>query len=118
MIDQDRLYQTIGQKLKAVRKDNQQTQAGMAEILGLERTSVTNIERGKQRPGIHVLYRCCEYFEIPIAEFLPSIERVTETELPPLAQSAFESAVEKTRQKKRVRSDHHEETINADTETN
>lgn len=114
MIDQDRLYQTIGQKLKAVRKNNQQTQAGMAEILGLERTSVTNIERGKQRPGIHVLYRCCEYFEIPIAEFLPSIERVTGTELPPLAQSA----IEKTRRKKRTRSDHHEETINADTETN
>lgn len=86
----------------------------MAEILGLERTSVTNIERGKQRPGIHVLYRCCEYFEIPIAEFLPSIERVTGNELPPLAASVIEDK----RRKKRANSEDHEETTDADPHTN
>ena len=86
----------------------------MAKILGLERTSVTNIERGKQRPGIHVLYRCCEYFEIPIAEFLPSIERVTGNELPPLAASVIEDK----RRKKRTNSEDHEETTNADPHTN
>ena len=90
MINDERLYQAIGERLKAIRKRNHYTQASMADILGLERTSVTNIELGKQRPGLHVLYRCCEYFEIAIADLLPSIDFVSKEELPPKAAQALE----------------------------
>ena len=100
MIDKDRLYQAIGEKLKAVRNEHHQTQASMADILGLERTSVTNIELGKQRPGVHVLYRCCEYFEISIADFLPPIDTISKEELPPVAARVIE---DKRRKKRSVR---------------
>ena len=111
VIDKDRLYETIGEQLKAVRKKNYLTQADMADILGLERTSVTNIELGKQRPGVHVLYRCCEYFEIPIAEFLPSVKSVAQSDLPPGAARI----IEEKRRRKRANSEDHEELTHVDT---
>ena len=83
----------------------------MADVLGLERTSVTNIELGKQRPGVHVLYRCCEYFEIPIAEFLPSIKSVALSDLPPEAARV----IEEKRRRKRADNDIYEELTHADT---
>ncbi|MEO1019441.1 MAG: helix-turn-helix transcriptional regulator [Pseudomonadota bacterium] len=96
MINNDRLYQVIADQLKAVRKKNKLTQSDMAEILGLERTSVTNIELGKQRPGVHILYRCCEYFGIPISKFLPTVNSVALADLPPEAARILE---QKRRQK-------------------
>ena len=90
VIDDDRLFDAIGRRLRAIRKSNKHTQSTMADILGLERTSVTNIELGKQRPGLHVLYRCCEHFEIPIIDLLPPIVSVLKKELPPAAAAALE----------------------------
>lgn len=111
MIDKDRLYETIGDQLKAVRQKNHLTQSDMADVLGMERTSVTNIELGKQRPGVHVLYRCCEYFEISIADFFPSIKSVAHAELPPAAARVLEEK----RRKPRATSKDHEELNHANT---
>ena len=58
--------------------------------MGLERTSITNIELGKQRLGIHTLYRFCEYFEILITDLLPSLAGIAKAELPPEAARALE----------------------------
>ena len=94
MIDDDRLYQTIGKRLRELRKEHHLTQESMAKILGLERTSITNIELGKQRAAVHALYRCCEYFEVPLDHLFPSIRdpAIAKPELPPDAARALEKA--------------------------
>lgn len=92
MIDDERLYEAIGKRLKELREANDLTQADLARTLGLERTSVTNIERGRQRPGVHVLYRICAYFHVPVDTLLPAIgsEEIAQRKLPPEAARALE----------------------------
>lgn len=52
------------------------TQAQLAKILGLERTSIANIEAGKQKPPLHVIYRFCEHYGVPLDSVLPPVGAV------------------------------------------
>ena len=92
MIEDDRLYQTIGKRLRELRNEHRLTQEAMAKILRLERTSITNIELGNQRVAVHVLYRCCEYFQVSLDCLFPSVKdpMIAKPELPPDAARALE----------------------------
>ena len=52
------------------------TQMVLAEACGVERSTITNIERCNQRPPIHVIYGICDYFGIELTEILPSLQSV------------------------------------------
>lgn len=83
MITERRLYLEVGAKLRDIRRGNGLTQADIANILKLERTSITNIENGKQRVGLYVLYQYCNHFDIPINDILPPVSSPKEGDLPP-----------------------------------
>jgi len=51
----DDLYREMGTHIKRARKENRLTQARLAEMVGLSRTSVTNIEQGRQKLLVHTL---------------------------------------------------------------
>jgi transcriptional regulator with XRE-family HTH domain len=77
MIDEKRLYAALGTRLKRLREadggpDGKLTQGALAREVGLERTSITNIERGNQKVPLHVLYRICEVLQVPVADLLPT----------------------------------------------
>ena len=81
MIDEMRLYQILGERLRKLREQQdgargRMTQAELATKIGLERTSVTNIEKGGQKVPLHVLFRLCEVLKVSIAELLPAISEV------------------------------------------
>lgn len=81
MIDERRLFQEVGQKIRRLRSAPsggraQLTQAQLAEMVGLERTSITNIERGNQKVPLHVLYRICEALRVPISDLMPAVAEV------------------------------------------
>lgn len=78
MVDEKRLYAAVGARLKRLRQAERGprgklTQSALANEVGLERTSITNIERGNQKVPLHVLYRICEVLQVPIADLLPSM---------------------------------------------
>jgi DNA-binding XRE family transcriptional regulator len=78
MIDERRLYQALGRRVRKLREKRtgargRMTQAELAELVGLERTSITNIERGNQKVPLHVLFRICEAVEAPLADVLPTL---------------------------------------------
>jgi transcriptional regulator with XRE-family HTH domain len=52
----DHLYREFGRVLREKRKSAGFTQDHVAARIGLSRTSVTNIERGRQHVTLHVLY--------------------------------------------------------------
>jgi transcriptional regulator with XRE-family HTH domain len=82
MIDEKRLYQALGDRLRALRTSvngPKLTQAKLADDIGLERTSITNIERGNQKIPLHVLYRICESLHVPITDLLPELASVQDT---------------------------------------
>lgn len=78
MIDEKRLYAALGLRLKKLREAQtghlgKLTQSALANEVGLERTSITNIERGNQKVPLHVLYRICEVMQISISDLLPPL---------------------------------------------
>ena len=78
MVDEQRLYAALGLRLKRLREAERGplgklTQSALANEVGLERTSITNIERGNQKVPLHVLYRICEVLQVPITDLLPSL---------------------------------------------
>jgi transcriptional regulator with XRE-family HTH domain len=77
MLDSEQLYIGIGAQIKRVRESAGMTQEDLAEILNLKRTSITNIERGNQRPTLDTLYRLCEQFGLEITDILPSVVEAT-----------------------------------------
>ncbi len=80
MINEDALYEQIGKRLKTLRlgdKNRQLTQEKLADSVSLERTSITNIEAGKQRVPLHVLYELCNALNIEISEVLPRYSEIS-----------------------------------------
>lgn len=81
MINEERLYKALGERIRALREQHddgsgRMTQASLAQRVGLERTSITNIERGAQKVPLHVLFRICEVLRAPVADVLPSVAEV------------------------------------------
>lgn len=54
----------VGEKLRHYRDKNKMTQVTLASETGVERTSITNIEAGKNNMTIEQLIMFCEVFKI------------------------------------------------------
>ena len=70
-IDEARLFALIGERIKQRRIDRGKTQAWLAKRVGVLRTSVTNIETGRQKAPLHVIYALCNALEVDPLEILP-----------------------------------------------
>lgn len=55
------------------------SQDELAQILGLKRTSITNIERGNQKLGIDAIYKLCERFGLELQDLLPTVAQLRQT---------------------------------------
>jgi transcriptional regulator with XRE-family HTH domain len=67
----DELYKEFGDLLRQKRVAAGLTQEELAVCLGLGRTSVTNIEKGRQPITLAVLYDLARALEVPPTELLP-----------------------------------------------
>lgn len=94
MINQDILYSYIGEQLKNHREQKHLKQQDVADAIGLERTSITNIERGKQKLPIHVLFNICEVLGVNPSEVLPRPGEVAEVrEMAKVSVRGFEGTL-------------------------
>jgi len=79
------LYQKIGERLKKSRLKLGMTQAQLAEkIGGMRRTSITNIEAGRQHPPLNVLYDLCQILGLEIMDVLPKIAELQQADHVPV----------------------------------
>ncbi|HLO97646.1 MAG TPA: helix-turn-helix transcriptional regulator [Fimbriimonas sp.] len=102
-LDESRLYGQLGAEIRALRKQSQMSQDELAVATQVERTSITNIEAGRQKPPLHVIFRLCMALHVQPHDLLPRLEEVCEKEmvevangagvtvLPPLAASVVSS---------------------------
>jgi len=77
------IYPEIGRRLLEIRK-GKYTQEQLAEALAvrgvqLKRASIANIENGKQRVMLHILYEIAELLKVDISKLLPTIAEVRGT---------------------------------------
>lgn len=84
MINDEKIYETIRRNIKALREKHPRTeekitQLQLAAAIGIERSTLTNIELGNQRPPVHVLYRLCDFFGIALDELMPGLVEVRDT---------------------------------------
>lgn len=77
MIDERKLYETIGQEIKKIRKTKGYNQSELASKINIERTSITNIESGRQKVTLFALYKICALFEIEPSDLLPEAGEVS-----------------------------------------
>src|SRR5258707_6534000 len=61
----------FGLLLSRRRGDAGMSQAALAKAVGLSRTSITNIERGRQPVNIHTLYAMADILGVEIGDLLP-----------------------------------------------
>lgn len=66
------IYVEIGKRIAKARGDIGLSQDALGKRVGLQRTSITNIERGRQRFMIDSLYALAEALEVSILDLLPA----------------------------------------------
>lgn len=70
-VDEDLLYQLVGERVKRARRSTGMSQRVLAERLDMSRTSIVNIEAGRQRPPLHVLWHIAEILETDAELLIP-----------------------------------------------
>jgi transcriptional regulator with XRE-family HTH domain len=68
----DSLYSVIGSKIRMEREELGFTQQELSNEIGLLRTSIANIEAGRQRLPIHVLYAIADALGVSVMCLLPN----------------------------------------------
>lgn len=81
-INEQQLYQKIGQHIRQKREEARLTQGQLAEAVGILRTSITNLEAGRQKVPLHLLYELCAVLKVDIQEILPGMNEITDLDIP------------------------------------
>jgi transcriptional regulator with XRE-family HTH domain len=74
---QGAFYEQLGKQIRKARIDAKVTQEQLARALRLTRTSVTNIERGRQPVMTHVLLQIATTLNTTITDLIPATESVS-----------------------------------------
>ena len=72
------LSQIIGKKIKELRQEADVNQEKLAEEIGLNRTSISNIEAGRQLAPLDVLYKLCHTLDTELHFLLPTYKEVSQ----------------------------------------
>lgn len=66
------LYVEVGKLVRQARKRKGLTQLGLAQVLDVSRTSVTNVELGRQHVQLHTLYLIADTLGVDPRDLLPA----------------------------------------------
>src|SRR5258708_38777783 len=70
-VNETLLYHLIGENVKRQRVKVDITQVQLADAVGVLRTSIANIEAGRQKLPLHLLYKLCMELGVEVADILP-----------------------------------------------
>jgi transcriptional regulator with XRE-family HTH domain len=68
---QGEFYRQLGESIRKCRNKRKLSQDALAKLVGLTRTSLTNIESGRQHPPLHTFCEIVEQLKADFAELLP-----------------------------------------------
>jgi len=71
-VDPATLYRILGGRIREARDAIGISQAKLAKKLGMTRTSIVNIEAGRQRPPLHVMWAIADELRTEVALLLPT----------------------------------------------
>src|ERR1700747_931002 len=78
MADFDELYRELGRRIRQARERNGErlSQDALAKRLGISRASVVNIEAGRQRDPLHLLWQIAELLRTDLTQLIPRSEEL------------------------------------------
>jgi transcriptional regulator with XRE-family HTH domain len=79
MADFEELYAEVGRKLRQARETQGLSQERLAQQLGVSRASVVNIEAGRQRAPLHLLWQFAETLGSDLSLLIPRREELSPT---------------------------------------
>jgi transcriptional regulator with XRE-family HTH domain len=62
-----------GKKVREIRKREGVSQESLADLAGLDRTYISDIENGKRNVSIETIFKIAEALKTPLVEFFGSI---------------------------------------------
>lgn len=75
MVSRKEICRLFGQLLAKKRSEAKLSQESLAKAVGLTRTSITNIERGRQPVNLHTLFLIAEILGLDVVDLLPSLPK-------------------------------------------
>ena len=67
----DRFYEEFGQRVRRARLSLGLNQEALGHRVGLERSSISNVEKGRQRVQLHMLLEFAAALDVPPIQLLP-----------------------------------------------
>jgi transcriptional regulator with XRE-family HTH domain len=91
--DKSRFYIELGNLLNTARKNAGLSQKELAQRSSMSRTSIINIEKGRQHPPIHLLWKFSQILDVNATDLIPIFSNSEESgEL----NTYFERIIKKT----------------------
>lgn len=94
MTGDETFYQELGRRIRAARKKSHFTQEALALKISLNRTSITNIEQGRQQLLVHTLVEIANVLDVAPESLLPKIHSSSSEELDELLKDQMPQARE------------------------
>lgn len=79
VIENENFYKDLGQLIRAARESSNITQESLASKVSLTRTSITNIEKGRQQLLVHTLVQISMALKVEPESLLPKTQFLRET---------------------------------------
>jgi transcriptional regulator with XRE-family HTH domain len=89
MADFDDLYGEVGRRLRQARVTQGLSQERLAQQLGISRASIVNIEAGRQRAPLHLLWQLSKTLGTDLSLLIPRREELSPTAKEPTLNSAM-----------------------------
>lgn len=70
-IPQGPYYKAVGAKIRTARRAANVTQFQLANAIGMTRTSITNMERGRQPIYLHTVSKIADTLRVSVSDLLP-----------------------------------------------
>jgi transcriptional regulator with XRE-family HTH domain len=67
------IYEELGAKIRSARTAQGYKQGEFASLLKISRSSLVNIENGRQHSPLHNLYEIARLLKLPVKELLPEL---------------------------------------------
>ncbi len=87
----DRIYRVFGARLRELREEKSVTQDELARRVDLSRTSITNIEKGRQRVMLHQMVDLARALEADPQTLLPATDSLASPPLRPDVKEVVEA---------------------------
>lgn len=70
------LYRAVGDRVQRLRSMNGLTQEDLADLIGLSRASIANLEAGRQRVPLHHLFAIAAKVSASVADLMPCLDEL------------------------------------------